>query len=166
MTSNLAQREIADEAVQRRAEMARRGEVESESGPLIPPEFAQKVVMPILKHAFRRDEFIGRINEILFFLPFTLEQRLLLAKKEVEKWAEIAKKRHNMTLQWGVELEQFLIKAYDLRFGVRSIQHEVGRQVVSKLAAAHEEDSIGEGDTVILGVVDNEVTLRKGPKKQ
>lgn len=69
MTSNLAQREIADEAVQRRAEMARRGEVESESGPLIPPEFAQKVVMPILKHAFRRDEFIGRINEILFFLP-------------------------------------------------------------------------------------------------
>jgi len=40
MTSNLAQREIADEAVQRRAEMARRGEVESESGPLIPPEFA------------------------------------------------------------------------------------------------------------------------------
>lgn len=57
----------------------------------------------------------------------------------------------------GVDLEQFLIKAYDLRFGVRSIQHEVGRQVVSKLAAAHEEDVIGEGDTVILSVADNEV---------
>lgn len=165
MTSNLAQREIADEAVQRRAEMARRGELEHEGGPLIAGDFAQKTIMPILKHAFRRDEFIGRINEILFFLPFTLEQRLLLAKKEVEKWAAIAKKRHNMTLEWGPELEEFLIKAYDLRFGVRSIQHEVGRQVVSKLAAAHEEDAIGEGDTVIMGVMDNEVTLRKGPRR-
>lgn len=165
MTSNLAQREIADEAVQRRSDMAKRGEQESEIGPLIGADFAQKVIMPILKHAFRRDEFIGRINEILFFLPFTYEQRLALAKKEVEKWAEIARKRHNMSLEWGVDLEQFLIKAYDLRFGVRSIQHEVGRQVVSKLAAAHEEDVIGEGDTVILSVVDGEVTLRKGARK-
>lgn len=166
MTSNLAQREIADEAVQRRAEMARRGELEHDGGtPLISADFAQKTIMPVLKHAFRRDEFIGRINEILFFLPFTLEQRLLLAKKEVEKWAAIARKRHNMVLEWGPELEDFLIKSYDLRFGVRSIQHEVGRQVVSKLAAAHEDDAIGEGDTIILGVGDNEVTLRKGARK-
>eukprot|EP00668_Euglena_longa_P041151 GGOE01054154.1.p2 GENE.GGOE01054154.1~~GGOE01054154.1.p2 ORF type:complete len:252 (+),score=60.43 GGOE01054154.1:90-845(+) len=78
---------------------------------------------------------------------------------------EAAKKRHNMTLEWGIDLEQFLIKAYDLRFGVRSIQHEVGRQVVGKLAAAHEEDVIGEGDTVILSIADNEVVLKKGPRK-
>lgn len=165
MTSNLAQREIADEAVRRRADMAQRGEMENETGPLVGGDFAQKTIMPILKHAFRRDEFIGRINEILFFLPFTLEQRLALAKKEVEKWQEIAKKRHQMCLEWGRDLEEFLIKAYDLRFGVRSIQHEVGRQVVSKLAAAHEEDVIGDGDTVILGVKDGEVTLRKGARK-
>ena len=79
---------------------------------------------------------------------------------QVEKWKKIAKKRHNMELQWGTDLEYFLIKAYDLRFGVRSIQHEVGRQVVSKLARAHEEDLIGEGDTVIMSVVNNEVCNR------
>jgi len=166
MTSNLAQREIADETVRRRAEMKQSGTKESDTAKeIISGDFAQKNIMPILKKHFKRDEFLGRINEILFFLPFTEEERLLLAHREVEKWKNIAMKRHNMTIEWGPELEHFLIKAYDLRFGVRSIQHEVGRQVVSKLAGAHEEDVITEGDTVILTVVDDAVVLKKGERK-
>jgi len=34
-------------------------------------EFADQVVRPILKRHFRRDEFLGRINEFVFFLPFS-----------------------------------------------------------------------------------------------
>jgi len=162
----LAQRELADETVRRRAEMKQAGIIESETAKeIISGDFAQKNIMPILKGHFKRDEFLGRINEILFFLPFTEEERLLLAHREVEKWKNIAMKRHNMSIEWGPELEHFLIKAYDLRFGVRSIQHEVGRQVVSKLAGAHEEDVITEGDTVILSVVDDSVILKKGERK-
>lgn len=120
--------------------------------------------MPILKGHFKRDEFLGRINEILYFLPFTDEQKIHLANKEIDKWSKIAKKRHNMDIQWSQDVEEFIIKSYDARFGVRSIQHEVGRQIVSRLAAAHEEDKIGEGDAVLLGIKDDEVVLRLGKK--
>ena len=166
MTSNLAQSSIADEAVRVRAKLAKSGKSESETGrEIISAEYAQKVIMPILKDHFKRDEFLGRINEILFFLPFTEEQKMGLANKEIDKWAKIAKKRHNMNIQWSQDVEEFIISSYDARFGVRSIQHEVGRQIVSRLAAAHEEDIIGEGDNVILGIQDNEVVLRLGAKK-
>ena len=33
--------------------------------------FKEKVVQPILKFHFGRDEFLGRINEIVYFLPFS-----------------------------------------------------------------------------------------------
>ena len=44
----------------------------------------------MLKQHFKRDEFIGRINEILFFLPFTTEQLRGLAQKELLKWKKTA----------------------------------------------------------------------------
>lgn len=82
---------------------------------------------------------------------------ILLLVPQIDKWSKIAKKRHNMDIQWSQDVEEFIIKSYDARFGVRSIQHEVGRQIVSRLAAAHEEDKIGEGDAVLLGIKDDEV---------
>ena len=33
--------------------------------------FKEKAVQPILKRHFGRDEFLGRINEIVYFLPFS-----------------------------------------------------------------------------------------------
>ena len=49
-------------------------------------------------------------------------------------------------------------QAYNLRFGVRSIQHEVERKVVSKLAQAHERDHIQQGTQVKLAVSPNDPT--------
>ena len=60
--------------------------------------------------------------------------------------------RHKIQLDWDKEVEDILIKAYNLRFGVRSIQHEVERKVVSRLAQAHERDHIGKGTQVKLAV--------------
>ena len=33
--------------------------------------FKEKIIQPILKYHFGRDEFLGRINEIVYFLPFS-----------------------------------------------------------------------------------------------
>ena len=33
--------------------------------------FKERVVQPVLKRHFGRDEFLGRINEIVYFLPFS-----------------------------------------------------------------------------------------------
>lgn len=37
---------------------------------------------------FRRDEFLGRINEIVYFLPFCHSELLQLVSKELSFWAK------------------------------------------------------------------------------
>lgn len=154
MTSNLAQREIADEALRARAKME--DPDDPNAAEPISDDFKDKVVLPVLKQHFKRDEFIGRINEILFFLPFTDQQLRALARSELTKWKKTAFQRHSIVLEWDKDVEDLLTKAYNLRFGVRSIQHEVERKVVSRLAQAHERDHITKGMTVKLAVNPND----------
>ena len=89
---------------ERREEEERIGEKITISG-----HFKENVIRPVLKYHFRRDEFLGRINEIVYFLPFS---RLLLfdlgtefidmvklnrqelqklVEKELKAWADRAK---------------------------------------------------------------------------
>lgn len=53
-----------------------------------PNRFKEKIVRPILKHHFQRDEFLGRINEIVYFVPFSRQELLKLVKAELDRWAK------------------------------------------------------------------------------
>ena len=73
MTSNLASDEIANHAVMLRNE-AKNESVEnkqietSEDDIVISKKFKDNVVKPILKKHFKRDEFLGRINEFVYWI--------------------------------------------------------------------------------------------------
>ena len=62
--------------------------------------FKDSVVRPILKRHFGRDEFLGRINEIVYFLPFSRQELLTLVNLELKHWAEKASSRHSVELRW------------------------------------------------------------------
>lgn len=62
--------------------------------------FKDSVVRPILKRHFGRDEFLGRINEIVYFLPFSRQELLTLVHLELQHWADKASKRHAVELRW------------------------------------------------------------------
>lgn len=100
-------------------------------------------VRPILKRHFRRDEFLGRINEIVYFLPFSRDELIKLVTRELEAWAVRAKERHMIELKWDRQVLSVLADGYDSHYGARSIKHEVERRVVNQLAAAHERGQIG-----------------------
>eukprot|EP00667_Euglena_gracilis_P009705 EG_transcript_9858 len=154
MTSNLAQQEIADEALRLRAA----GVPEDQ----IPEEFKVKVVQPILRQALKRDEFLGRINEVLYFLPFTPEQLRELAERQLQKWAKRAEERHHIRLTWRPEVVELLTRGYNVRYGARSIQYEVDRKVIGKIASYHEEEKLGRGCHVEVSadLQTEEVSLR------
>lgn len=63
------------------------GEVTPEPEIAISKTFKENVVRPILKRHFRRDEFLGRINEIVYFLPFSRSELIKLVNKELKFWA-------------------------------------------------------------------------------
>ncbi|XP_035241261.1 caseinolytic peptidase B protein homolog [Anguilla anguilla] len=161
MTSNVASDEIAQHALQLREEaqeLSRRrlaenlNEVQKSDKITIPKQFKDDVIRPILKAQFRRDEFLGRINEIVYFLPFCHSELIQLVSKELNFWAKKAKLRHNITLLWDSPVLDLLAKGYNLHYGARSIKHEVERRVVNQLAAAYEQELLPKGCTLRLSV--------------
>ena len=119
MTSNLAQHQIADEAELLRLEATTDHDsqstgINSEDGKqarvaadevkndskdgdiTLSRRFIDRVIYPILYDHFGRDEFLGRINEVLFFLPFDQKELKEITSRELMRWADKAKKRHNI----------------------------------------------------------------------
>lgn len=163
MTSNLASTEIADHAMELRKETEmltkERDKFDSEKTIIderitISKHFKEKVVQPILKRHFGRDEFLGRINEIVYFLPFSRSELMKLVEKEMRFWSEKAKNKHNLEVIWDKQVLHFLADGYNVYYGARSIKHEVERKVVAQLALAHESGQLSKGATVRI-LVDN-----------
>ncbi|XP_068718120.1 mitochondrial disaggregase-like [Montipora capricornis] len=156
MTSNLASEEIANHALELRREAKEAAEQREEGGEIsekvtISKKFKEKVVQPILKLHFRRDEFLGRINEMVYFLPFSRSELITLVTRELDFWSKMALKRHDIHMSWDREVLDVLADGYDVHYGARSIKHEVER-VVNQLAAAHERELISPGCSLHLTV--------------
>ena len=160
MTSNLASDEIADYGIQLRRESEELQKAKT-SGKILNENqtkeldkvvvsrfFKDRVVRPILKRHFKRDEFLGRINEIVYFLPFSRSELHRLVLKELELWQDRAVKKHKVTLSWDSNVIGVLANGYDVHYGARSIKYEVERRVVNKLAAAHENQLMLPGARV------------------
>ncbi|KAI1294249.1 Caseinolytic peptidase B -like protein [Halotydeus destructor] len=161
MTSNLAADEIADYGLKLRREAKELADKKFEQDRetmteddqiTVSKNFKENVVRPILKRHFRRDEFLGRINEMVYFLPFSSSELRELVTRELKAWQERARKRHNMELTWSAEAVDKLAEGYNVHYGARSIKHEVERRVVSQLAAAQDRDLIADGSKVHLDV--------------
>uniref|UniRef100_A0A3B3D0P4 ClpB family mitochondrial disaggregase n=1 Tax=Oryzias melastigma TaxID=30732 RepID=A0A3B3D0P4_ORYME len=172
MTSNVASEEIAQHGLQLRQEaeeVSRRKladkleDVQKGDDIKISRQFKESVIRPILKAHFRRDEFLGRINEIVYFLPFCHSELLQLVSKELSFWAKKAKQRHDITLQWDRPVLDLLAGGYNLHYGARSIKHEVERRVVNQLAAAYEQELLPKGCTLRLSVQSDSQEERSTP---
>jgi ATP-dependent Clp protease ATP-binding subunit ClpB len=92
-------------------------------------QFVNNVVQPILKRHFQRDEFLGRINEIIVFHPFSGEGIICFAPheadasdlehiviKELDKWRTRSLRRQNITLKWTDALVHSLTNDYNVWF--------------------------------------------------
>ncbi|EFA01960.1 mitochondrial disaggregase [Tribolium castaneum] len=167
MTSNLASDEIAQHGLKLRQEienlranrLSNTTDEEISDNITISRKFKDEVVKPILKRHFKRDEFLGRINEIVYFLPFSRTELLQLVSREMSVWAQRAKDKHKIDLNWDRSVESALADGYDVHYGARSIKYEVERRVVNQLAAAHESGFIGKGSVVQVTTVWHEKTL-------
>ena len=165
MTSNLGADEIAKYGAQLRQEAKERQKhklsrssshsVGKDAGEpeiaVVSRQFKEKVVRPILKHHFGRDEFLGRINEFVYFLPFSENELFLLVERELKLWGCHANNRHGINLSWKTpEVPTILADGYNIHYGARSIKYEVDRRVVGLLATAHERGLLGRGCSVVV----------------
>jgi ATP-dependent Clp protease ATP-binding subunit ClpB len=150
MTSNLASDEIAQHGMKLRKEATANMAIDNEPNIEISREFKENIVEPILKQHFHRDEFLGRINEMVYFLPFSRSELHQLVEQELKTWRTRAKERHSIDLSWDKEVVDILADGYNVKYGARSIHHEVERVVVNQLALAYEQQVISHGSHVHL----------------
>lgn len=152
MTSNLASEAIAEHAMQLRNEQQAVRDIERENilrgftSPsddnykeqiTISRKFKDTIVRPVLKAHFQRDEFLGRINEMVYFLPFSEQELRQLVVKELQFWAARAKKKNSIEMTWDKEVVDVICKGYDIHYGARSIKHEVERRIVNQISELH-----------------------------
>merc|ERR1712129_289330 len=152
MTSNLAQTDIGDEAENLRKEsneLQIKNIQESESTSNVIEEeitlsrqFIEETIQPILKRHFKRDEFLGRIDEVLYFLPFNNKELKELTVKELNKWNKISMDQHNIVIKWDDDAVDLLKDGYNFRYGARSIQYEMEK--------IHEIGKINYGSQVCI----------------
>jgi len=60
----------------------------------ISKKFKDQIVKPILKKHFRRDEFLGRINEVVYFLPFSEMELKTIVQRELQYWQELVRHKY------------------------------------------------------------------------
>ncbi|KAF1744698.1 hypothetical protein MXB_1292 [Myxobolus squamalis] len=149
MTSNLASEEIAKYATKLRLQ-------KPEKNVTVSKQFKDNVMYPILKTHFKRDEFLGRITDMVYFLPFTKDELRKLVDIELNFWAKqlIAKayNNHKIKLTWEPDLLNVLSDGYDIHYGARSLKHEVEKKLVNKIASLHDEGKIVRNSTLHISV--------------
>ncbi|EFX69276.1 hypothetical protein DAPPUDRAFT_329298 [Daphnia pulex] len=144
MTSNLANDEITNHAEQQRrlkVEVASKQRTQNDEEVNMPTisisisrEFDEFIIRPILKRHFGRDEFLGRINEIVYFQPFSSDEIHQLVKKELDFLAKKAKDRYDVNLSWDEQVLKELGLGYKVAYGARSIKYEADRKAASLLS--------------------------------
>ena len=105
---------------------------------------------PILLRHLQRNEFLGRINEIVYFLPFSEDELKQLVQMELQKWKEKAKNRNGIDLNWNDDVVNTVIKGYDLNYGARSLKFEIDRFCINQIASLWEQGAIVSGSRVTM----------------
>ena len=94
----------------------------------IDKEFKQSVVKPILKFHFKRDEFLGRINEFVYFLPFSDSELRQLVEFQLKMWKRIALEKHSIQLDWTEERVRIFFGLASAIYGFFAVR---GMQITS-----------------------------------
>ncbi|KAL5537231.1 hypothetical protein ACEPAF_1054 [Sanghuangporus sanghuang] len=97
-----------------------------------------------LKQNLKRDEFIGRVNQIVVFLPLNKEEIEIAVQRELATWCERAEEKHKIRLTWTDEVVRKLAASYDVNYGMRPVANEVQRIALQLVADAHIRGKISE----------------------
>ncbi|KAF6026604.1 hypothetical protein EB796_015080 [Bugula neritina] len=112
--------------------------------------FKSRLLHGPLKKAFKRDELLGRINELAIFLPFSKAEQRKLIETQLCQVRSLAAKNHGITLTWDSSLYDFLLKTFNQSYGARHMRHEIDRKVVNRLSTAFDEGLCRPGEFLHL----------------
>ncbi|HEV2127993.1 MAG TPA: ATP-dependent chaperone ClpB [Thermomicrobiales bacterium] len=116
-------------------------------------------VMDALRANFR-PEFLNRIDETIIFTQLSREEIAEIVELQLDQIRSRLGDR-NMDLQVTEEARDLLATlGYDPAFGARPLKRVIQKRVLDPLALALLSGALHEGETITLGVEDNDFILR------
>lgn len=149
LTTNLASEAITNYAMRLRAESS--DEPVEKQHPdrmldstrvlndVVSADFRENTIQPILKAHFQRDEFLARISEMVYFLPFSGTNISELVQRELFLVANKARYKNSMTISWEDEVVDVICLGYDARYGARSIKNEIEKRIINQISEKHDK---------------------------
>jgi ATP-dependent Clp protease ATP-binding subunit ClpB len=123
-------------------------------------EEMKKLVVGILRQSFR-PEFLNRIDETVVFHSLTRDHIIDIAKLQLSYLAGRIRDR-GITVHFKDDAVALLADhGYDVNFGARPLKRAVQNLVETPLAKEIVKGSFREGDSIVVGVVKDQLTFKK-----
>lgn len=125
---------------------------------VITNEEEQQVLARLRQHF--RPEFLNRVDETILFHPLTRDQIGQIVEKAVERMSRRLTTR-SIQIEITDAAKTFVAnEAYEPQFGARPINRYVQRTIETKLARSILAGDVEDGQTVVIDVDKDELTLR------
>ncbi|HBD07223.1 MAG TPA: type VI secretion system ATPase TssH, partial [Syntrophobacteraceae bacterium] len=121
-------------------------------------EEARKQVMAELRQHFR-PEFLNRVDDIVLFKPLTLAETTAIVDLLTEDLSRRLKDRR-IRLEITPAAKEFIARSgYDPVYGARPLKRFLQRQLETRIGRALIGGGVGEGATIRVDVVNEELTV-------
>ena len=121
----------------------------------------KKDVMDEVKRLFK-PEFLNRIDDIIVFHALTQEDVKAIVQLMTKEITSRIKENMDITVEFDDSAVSFIAKTgFDQAYGARPLRRALQNKVEDKFAESYLEDKFKAGDTVVIGAVDEEITIAK-----
>lgn len=125
-------------------------------------EEMRKRVMSALRKHFR-PEFLNRVDDLILFHPLSrseLSQIVGLQIKRIQ--AMLADQKIKLEISAAAQ-DHIAEAGYDPTYGARPLKRAIQRELQNPIATKILENTFGEGDTIVIDVVNDRLVFRKQP---
>ncbi|MDD3570815.1 MAG: ATP-dependent Clp protease ATP-binding subunit [Lachnospiraceae bacterium] len=121
----------------------------------------KKDVMDEVKKLFK-PEFLNRIDDIIVFHALTEEDVKSIVQLMAKEITARIKENMDITVEFDDSAVSFIAKTgFDPAYGARPLRRALQNKVEDKFAESYLEDKFKAGDTVVIGAVEEEITIAK-----
>ncbi len=111
---------------------------------------------------FFKPEFVNRVDDIIRFRPLTTDDLAHIVGMQLEVWKQrLAARRIDLVV--SPEAMQLLAdEGFDPAFGARPLKRIIQREIGDPAAVLLLEGKVGEGDSIMVDVVDGRLSVQPG----
>lgn len=107
-----------------------------------------------------RPEFLNRVDDIVVFHALEMEDidRILELQLALVR-TRLAERRITLAIE-PAAAERLALEGYDPVYGARPLKRVIQREIIDRIALALAEGTVGDGDTVTIDIIGDELGLR------